>query len=328
VRKFFEAEKICVVRTDAIGDMVLTLPMCAAIHRVRPDAEICLIARRYVEPLLYKTPAADCVFYIDDYENGIREIFRREKFGATFFPRPRFDEIKAAFMARVPLRVGSGYRWYSIMLNRRIYDHRKKGKYHEAEYNVRQVSAVAGVELAVEVLSPRINPVAEEKVRRIIDKQNFRNGYIILHPGSRGSARDWSPEKFGRFAREIYENYKINSVITGVESESESCAAVHTECASSVNLCGRLDLYELIALAARSRLTAANSTGVLHIAAALGRPVVGLYPNTSHIGPRRWGPLTKNKIVLTPPRNADDPDDMSLIKVEEAVAAVGCLLNC
>ncbi|MFP4528537.1 MAG: glycosyltransferase family 9 protein [Candidatus Kapaibacterium sp.] len=324
---FRRAKRIAVVRTDAIGDMVLTLPMCAAIRRARPDAHIAIIARRYVAPLLYKTPAADEIIYTDDYENGVRGIFEGNKFDAAFFPRPRFDEIRSAFSAGVPLRVGSGFRWYSVMLNKRVYDHRKKGLLHEAEYNVRLVRVAAGDDdLPLEVVAPVVNPESLERVRKTISEYNLTNGYIIVHPGSRGSARDWSAENFGKFSHLMFTLHQINTIITGTADEAAQCAAATAENPAAINLCGRFDLYEMIALISEARMLAANSTGVLHIASAMNRPVAGLYPNTSHIGVRRWGPLGARAVTICPPPDAADPDDMSQIRPKDVAAAASRLL--
>src|SRR5258706_334629 len=107
--------------------------------------------------------------------------------------------------------------------------------------------------------------------------------FIVVHPASGGSAHEWSAKSFGRAAAEIERVSGRRILITGIESEIEQCLRTELECAGAVNLCGRLSLEELIAVVERCDLLLANSTGVLHVAAALGRPVVGLYPNTPHL---------------------------------------------
>src|SRR3989339_741781 len=77
-------QKICVIRTDRLGDMVLTLPMCKALKENCVESEITLIARRYVEPLLENCTVIDRIFYIDDYKNGIKEIFKNNKFDVYY----------------------------------------------------------------------------------------------------------------------------------------------------------------------------------------------------------------------------------------------------
>lgn len=318
--------RIAIVRTDRLGDMILTMPMCAAIKDVFPNARVSMIARKYTISLIENSNVIDECLYIDDYENGINDIFKEKKFDAVFFPRPRFDECFAGFRAGIRLRAGSAYRLYSVFMNQRVKDHRKISKYHEAEYNTRLISAAIGREVETKLVKPYIDIEALEKTNRLlagigIDKSN---PIAIIHPGSGGSAKDWAPENFGLAANQVLTNKKCNVIITGTEQESESCRKVGKECPSAVNLCGRLNLEELIALVSEADVLAANSTGVLHIAAALDIPVVGLYPNTPHLSAKRWGPYSDKAIIVCPP-DVDDPekkDDMSLISVESVAEAI------
>jgi len=107
-------------------------------------------------------------------------------------------------------------------------------------------------------------------------------------------------------------------VITGVAGEFELCDNVNSVCTEAFNLCGKLSLPETIALISKAKLFISNSTGVLHIAAALGVPVIGLYPNTPHISRKRWGPLTEKSTIISPPQNSlsEYNDDMSQITVQ------------
>ena len=110
-------------------------------------------------------------------------------------------------------------------------------------------------------------------------------------------------------------------VITGTPEESSLCNAVSQNCSNSINLCGIFDLKQLIAIISNAKLLLVNSTGVLHIAAALDVPVLGLYPNSPHISAKRWGPYSKMSRIVSPPISNDKKlrDNMDLISVEEVV---------
>ena len=326
------ANRIAVVRTDRLGDMVLTLPMCLALKRSFPETEIILFASSYCEPLLANTYTVNKVIYADQDKEPLRKIFRREMIDIIFFPRPVFSEAMEAFRAGVKLRVGSGYRFYSFLFNRRIYEHRKKGKFHEAEYNVRIVEYLTGQKTCIELVKPYISPVALASVNNILENNNIVNNFpvVIVHPGSGGSAYKWKAENFGIIANILSANYKVHILITGTKDESEICGRAALECPSAVNLCGKLSLAEMIALISRSNMMIANSTGVLHIAAASGIKTVGLYPNTTHLSPVRWRPYSEDSICLTPEYGANDGnrDNMDLIKPEKvAEAAVKLLMT-
>ncbi|MBK9248159.1 MAG: glycosyltransferase family 9 protein [Ignavibacteria bacterium] len=318
------AKRIAVVRTDRLGDMVLTLPMCSALKHECPKATIILITRSYVASLLYRCSVIDEVVYADTIEE-VTDAIRTGNFDAIFFPRPQFSEYFAAFRARIPLRVGSGYRWYSFLINCKQYDHRKTADYHEAEFNTRLVSRALGKEVATQLVAPVVKPDSAIRIHELFAFHNISNlTPIVIHPGSGGSAVNWPAENFGKTAKRLHELTNRPIIITGIETETEICKIVYNNCPQAINLCGKLSLDDLIALLANASLLIANSTGVLHVAAALGTPVLGLYPNSPPMSAKRWGPFTQNSIVISPP-NGDD--SMSDISVESVALSALNLLN-
>lgn len=299
---------IAIVRTDRLGDMILTLPMIGAIRSVVPDARILLYTRRYVEPIVRSVPGIDEIIYCDDAHFDLRRSFRAQHIDAVFFPRPRGSEAWSAVMARIPRRIGSAYRWYSFLFTTRVRDHRSTAEHHEAEYNVRMIEAAFDL-APLPVALPMLRP---SSVSHVSDRP-----YFVVHPGSGGSARDWAPERFGEAARELAAQTGWQPVITGIASEQDVCDIVHRTCPSAINACGTRTLEEMMSVLASAEVVIANSTGVLHVAAALGTAVVGLYPRTPAMSQYRWGPYTGRAVVL----ESDGADDMSTIDVNAVVSA-------
>lgn len=323
-------KRIGIVRTDRIGDMILTLPMLTALKELNSAFEVSFVARKYVKPILDCIEILDEAFYVDDYRGGIREIFKNVHFDCLFFPHPVFNEAYHSFLSAVPLRVGSGYRWYSFLYNYRIYEHRKKSTKHEAEHNVYMINSIANTHFGVKLPSFRLNEESLAFVNNLLHQLfgTAETNFFIIHPGSGGSAYEWQAENFGRLAFAIAKNTGLACVITGIENERIKCQTANNYFQEAKNLCGKLNLSQFIALISKSKLLVANSTGALHLAAALDVPVVGLYPNTLHISAKRWGPLTKKSVIISPP-NIDKSllDDMSLIKVEDVAEKAIALLN-
>lgn len=320
------AKRIAVVRTDRLGDMVLTLPMCAALRQEIPDAEITLITRTYVAPLLYQSPVIDRIIYADTPKE-VSAAIRNTEIDMIFFPRPQFSEYLAAFRARIPYRVGSGYRWYSFLLTQKQYDHRKTAEYHEAEYNTRLIEGVLGRNVATRLVRPCLHPDSKIRIQNLLATHGIAGtAPIILHPGSGASAVDWPVEKFGDLACELLASTSHPIVITGISTERHLCESIVKKCPQAVNLCGELPLSDMIALLDRAALLIANSTGVLHVAAALGTPVVGLYPQSVPMSAARWGPYTDRANVLTPPLGDTLNDDMRMISVHDVAASARTLL--
>jgi ADP-heptose:LPS heptosyltransferase len=320
------AKKIAVVRTDRLGDVMLTLPLCAALQEHCPQAEVTFIARKYAAPLLKDSPVLHEALFVEDFTGVGNEfdklafIFLQEKFDVVFFPRMVLHEVGASFLSNIPLRVGSGYRWYSIFLNHKIKEHRHDAKFHEAEYNTRMLGHVLKKDIQTKLVEPEIDIESAEKLDDILLKNGILSydDFIVLHPGSGGSSRDWPTENFGKLAAILLKETGKKVILTGTESESSKCADVLKTCPEAINLCGKLQLDELLPLLLKASLFIGNSTGPLHIAASFETPVVGFYPNTPALSAKRWGPYSKNSLVLSP----DSGDNMATISVETAAGKI------
>lgn len=317
--KLKSARRIAIVRTDKLGDMVLTLPMLNAIKEFAPNALIDVIASSYTEVLLRDQYFINNYHFIDKTIGGINQIFNNNKYDVVFFPRPRFDEIFSAFKHRIPLRIGSAYRWYSFLLNHKVYEHRKTAEKNEAQYNVDLVNSVSGLSHKAKLITPVIPngvSISSEYTSQFADIAR-----IIIHPGGGGSAPKWSAEHFGQLAKLIIENDNCDVIITGTNEESSLAAEVLSITGHrAINLCGKLSLEQMMLLITQSKCLIANSTGVLHIAAALGIKVMGFYPNTPSMSSKRWGALTDKSVFLSPPpsNNPEESDDLNRISVELA----------
>jgi ADP-heptose:LPS heptosyltransferase len=323
------ARRIAVIRTDRIGDLVLTLPMFGVLRRQVPRAELHLVCREYAAPAAAGVDTVDQVHLVDREPGGLRALLVERQFDAAFLPRGRPAEAWDAVRAGVSLRVGSGYRWYSFLYNHRVYDHRSQARFHEAEYNTRLVASVLGEPVETLLQRPSLDRAAVARVGAVLTDLRVPDGarILVLHPGTGGSTREWPARCFGEMATRLLEGGRVDiALVTGTGGETGACRAVVEECAAARSLCGALSLPEMMALVARASLLVANSTGVLHLAAALGTPVVGLYPATPRsLSPQRWRPWTDRAVVLTPP--PEWGEDMGRIPVAGCVEAATTLLG-
>ena len=304
---------IAIFRTDRLGDMVLTLPMCVELRRRFPGARITLYTRSYAAPLVVATGVVDEIVCVDALTIPLHRDLRSRAIDVIFFPRPTQPEAWAALRAGIPRRIGTGYRWYSWMFTTRIGEHRSTAEHHEAEYNVRMIMhAFGGSQPTVELANPRPN-VDHEQVHNPIR--------IVIHPGSGGSAHDWPVDRFAELAARCHNELGAEIHVTGLASERALCDTILTACPAAIDHCGNHDLSYLLDVLANADIAVANSTGVLHVAAACGLRVVGLYPTSPAISQRRWGPYTDHAIVL----ESTPDDDMTSIIVDAALEAVRAL---
>jgi heptosyltransferase III len=308
-----EQRRILVVRTDRLGDVILTLPMVAELRDWYPDAFLAMMLNRYTGEIVRGNRSLDEIIWDapasgKETSSALLETIRARKFDTVFVvhPTPRLAWLAAR--AGIPERIGTGYRFYSFLFNRKVYEHRKDAQFHELEYNLHMLRALRP-EFSGNGVVPKydisIDPAADAAVRKHLGGVGADQPLIVLHPGSGGSAHDWPRTHFARLAGLVGGEKRYRLVVTGGAREEvlvrEIAAAGKTELAFA----GSLSLPELAALYAMARVVVGNSTGPLHLAAAVGTRVIGLYSQITAMSPARWGPYTERKRVFVPSRPVD-----------------------
>ncbi len=309
------AKSIAVVRTDRLGDMILTLPMFNILREINPNAKLSLIARSYTEPLFKGISQIDNYFLADN-KFEYSKVINENNFDVLFFPMMKFEEVLPAFKKKIKLRIGSGYRLYSSLLNYKIYHHRKEGKKNEAEYNLELISDITKANYSPKLISPIVHKPLPIRITEELKDCKF----IIIHPGGAGSAPRWNSDNFGKLAKLISEKFEYIIILSGSDSEKADCERVFKYGKNCfLNLCGQLNLDEMITLISKSEVLISNSTGVLHIAASFNKKILGFFPNSPAISQQRWGPICDKKMIITPEyANNIDMDNMDLITVDNA----------
>ncbi|MEJ5351949.1 MAG: glycosyltransferase family 9 protein [Melioribacteraceae bacterium] len=332
-------KNILIVRTDRIGDVVLTLPLCSIIKKYFPKSKISFLLRDYTSALAKNNPFIDEVIILKE-KKGKTLIWEnikllKNKFDVCIIAYPTFRLALILFLSKIKIRIGTGYRWYSFLFNKKVYEHRKDAKYHELEYNVHLLKKI-GIDENVNPLNIQfgLKPSIEstERVNELLKSKNIlsQKSIIILHPGSGGSSLDFPVNKMKELAKKISDELDVEILITGSKNEKELCQSLAVS-KKTKNIAGEFNLSELIALIDKCKLLIANSTGPIHIAAALGKFVIGFYPNIVTCSEERWGPYTNKRIIFKPKINCYDSTKenncMDTIEVEEVFEAVKKILN-
>jgi ADP-heptose:LPS heptosyltransferase len=215
------------------------------------------------------------------------------------FLKPFKHLMWAAFRARVPIRVATGYRWYSVLANRRIYEHRKDFSKHETAYNV---GMLAGLGLEPGIVSPPSLVLTDAE--RAGGQERLRSMpplRVVLHPGG-FAARRWRIEHYHSLVHELH-GKGVGVVLTGSQAEADMFNQHGNSDApfpaAVLNLMGQLSLRELMAVIAASHAVVSGATGPAHIAAACGVPNVSLFDPRRNNLPTRWQPLGRG-VVLRP----------------------------
>lgn len=335
--------KILIVRTDRIGDVVLTLPLAGVLKKYFPGSKISFLVRSYTKPIVENNPWIDEVITINQ-NNGKAEIFSnvrklRNRFDLAVIAYPTFRTSLILFLSGIKVRIGSGYRWYSFLFNKKVYEHRKKSDRHELEYNIRMLRTI-GIDESVDPGSVQFNLQTELKSRQIVDTALLSSAIdpskkiVIIHPGSGGSSVDLPFESMKKLIALMARELDVEILITGSSGEKELCESLVVN-RKTKNLAGLFQLPEMISLIDRADIMIANSTGPIHIAAALGKNVIGFYPKIDSCSDTRWGPYTLKKKIFTPGidcRNCtreqcEKLNCMSSINIEEVFDSVKLFLT-
>lgn len=335
---------ILIFRTDRIGDVVLTLPLASALRRQYPGERVLFCAQRYAAAIPRLCPDVDEV--VEIAERDVRNPFplarllRQRQVRLVLFAYPRPGLALAAALARVPLRVGTAYRWYAPLFTHRHHEHRRESVRHERDYNLSLLGALGSV--PEDFPAPRLVLDAAQRTagRRILEESGIAAGRVVLlHPGSGGSAKDWPMERMSALARDVMARHADVRVLFSASTEElPRVRALREGLDHRAHVLPRgLALTELAAVLAAVDCVVANSTGPLHMAAALGTPVLGLYPFQRECHPRRWGPLgTATRVLMPRPASdcaacaagrCDEHDAMERISVDEALTALEELLQ-
>ena len=196
---------------------------------------------------------------------------------------------------------------------------RTDGAVHAVDKNLLLAEAIGAKVKKVE-FPLYVNSQALENVLGVLG--NSSDKYIVVAPSSRWQSKQWPPEYFASLISKI----NIPVVITGSPSDMETAREItDAHPARTINLCGKTDLKELVALIAGSKAVVCNDSGPMHIAAALKRPVVSLFGPTDYekTGPYGWQNNTNLTVIRASipcspcfKRKCNDPVCMEKISVE------------
>jgi heptosyltransferase-3 len=304
---------LLVVRTDRLGDMIVTTPLFSAIKAALPTCRLTVLASAAGAPAARAHPAVDAV-EVDPFEakgSGWRGTLplarrlRRLRCDAAVVVHSKHRLALAVWLAGIPIRVGPGQRGYSLLYNRPVVqDHRTPPIRHETAHCMDLLRPLGFAPGAASRPAWTVAPADALAVARLLAERGVgaERAIVTIHPGHGGSALNWTPQRYAELADCLASERAVVIAVTGTASEAELvgrvCAAMHTP---ALDLAGQLSLTQLAALIARSVLYVGSSTGPSHLAAAVGTPVVAVYCPLAECVPERWRPQSDTCTVLVPP---------------------------
>jgi len=300
--------KILLTRTDRIGDVVLSTPAIKAVREKYPDAHIAFMVRPYAKDIVESNPYLDEVIVYDKYGrhgNILRTVFfalglRKKKFDLAIMLHPTNRAHLISWLAGIPRRIGYD-RKCAFFLTEKMPHEKQKGEKHELEYALDMLLAI-GVEAKEKELFVPIKANDAKKVDDIFSESHIGNKVpvVAVNPGASCRSKRWPPERFAQVCEKLAENEKARIVIVSDKANESSAERVASFMRHEpVNLAGETTVGELAALLSRASLFISNDSGPVHIACAVGTPVISIFGRKdAGLSPRRWGPTAEKSATL------------------------------
>lgn len=304
-----EGKRVIISRTDSIGDVMLTLPMCAWLKEQYPTVEILFLGKGYTRAIVESYPKVDQFIDWNDFLNQPKteksQNFRDLNADVIIHVFPNKEIASLAKKVRVPMRVGTSHRSYHLLTcTHRLNFTRKKSDLHEAQLNFELLKPFGVKELPS--LDEVIKSTTFLKIPKVDLPKEFSSlkDYTILHPKSQGSAKEWPFEKYVSLTNELISKGKT-VVFTGTEEEGKKFRKELPESDNVIDTTGKLSLEQLMVLIHGAKNLVACSTGPLHISGFYGVNTIGLFSPKRPIHPGRWKALGENVKTLVFDENCE-----------------------
>jgi len=292
-------KRLIISRTDNLGDVILTLPMAGYLKSMIPDLKITFIGKKYTEPVISRCAFVD---HFLDREEVVKDPHKLAMVRADtiIFVFPDKELAKVAKAAQIKRRVSTAHRWYNWLYCNHLVDFsRVRSNLHESQLNFKLLKPF---KLDRDVSTNEMIPFYGLGDSEFDFSQVFKNDKfnLIIHPKSKGHGREWGLENYSQLMSELPED-KFSVFLTGLKEEEgliKNEFPKLLDLPGVTNMMGKLTLAELNSFIGQADGLVASSTGVLHLASALGKYTVGLFPPIKPLHPGRWGPIGKNATYL------------------------------
>jgi heptosyltransferase-2 len=336
---FDKVDRILVRAVNWVGDTILTYPAVQRLKTRFPKAHLAIFVRDHLADLWKTFPYVDEVIAFqqkrgwDGFSEDLRLGFSlaKKKFDvAVIFPRS-FRSAYQLYLARIPIRLGYRDEWRSLFLTHGVPRTEDLLRVHRIHYYQRLIDAL-GLDERLE--APRIYLRDEDRnwARERLNKLGLLDGrpLIGMNPGATyGLAKCWYPDRFGELARRLEQKWKASVLLFGRPDEGLMTQEILKHLGEGgIDLTGKTDLLQLAAVLEHCRLLITNDTGTMHVAAAVGTPVVAIFGPTDPKTTGPWGEghaIVKKEVDCSPCLKRVCPTDhacMKKVTVDEVEALI------
>jgi heptosyltransferase-2 len=332
-----EIKKILVRSTNWIGDAVMTTPALEAIRTTFPRAEIVVVANPMVAQLFTPHPWCDRVIVYDrkSEHKGLAGLWRfaghlkEQHFDLAILLQKAFEAALLIFLAGVPERIGFSTDGRGFLLTRRTPLTAELRRQHHSRHYLQMLQQF-GITGGSGDLLLEVSHVEQKWAKERLGSGSF----FAINPGAAyGSAKRWIPERFAEVGDSLARQYGVKIVLTGGPGEMEIGRDIESFMLEKpLNLIGRTSVRQMMAVINRCRLMVTNDSGPMHVAAALGVPIVAIFGPTDHTTTYPWAKqyrIVRKDLECAPCLKRQCPTDhrcMKEITTEDVLRAARQLL--
>ncbi len=304
-------KRILVVRTDRIGDVILSTPVLKALRKNYPSAFISVMISPYTKDVVEGNPYIDEVIIYDKdnkHKSWRRSIefarrLKKRDFDLALILHPTNRVHIVTFLAGIPRRVGYNHK-LGFLLTDKIKHTKQSGLKHETEYTLDLLKPL-GITASDNKLFIPLKDDAEEWARAFLKNEGLDRGNKILaiNPGASCVSKIWPVERFAEAADRLIEENHFKVIIVGGLTDLSIAQSVISRMRNPiVDLAGKTTISQLASLIKRCSIFISNDSGPVHIASAVGTPVISIFGRSQKgLGPLRWAPVGKTSVFLHKP---------------------------
>lgn len=333
-----KVNRILVIRTDRIGDLILSTPSLTALRARFPKAHISFMVNSYTKDLVVGAPMINEVIAYDSKISLLGKLrliidLRRSRFDLAVILYSTFWSCLVAFLSGALFRIGYRERGGGFLLTTPIPPKKGNAVVHEVE-NTLDIVRVIGADTEDKELYICITEQGKRYAKTFFKEKGIssQDKIVAIHPGARQGYIRWQKEGFAEVADNLIEKYYFKILLIGDDSEKYLVEDLLRMIRNKKEVIPARDttLTQLVSLLKRCNLFIGNSTGPMHLAAALKVPVVAIFgcihPLDSY---KKWGPWGDGHIVVSKnlncpechPSDCNTFDCMRLITSKEVLEA-------
>jgi len=286
--------KILIRATNWVGDAIMALPALRVMRLRFPEAQITILARPYVAAIYKHQQVCDSMMFVDD-QNDIKKDtlneLRAQKFDLALLLQNAFEAAWLAWRAAIPERIGYARDGRSLLLTKAV-PVPKPGEIppHEQYYYLELLRRAGWLDSLPNesFISLRVPEENRQSAADFLLSAGARQNKLRIAIGagaSYGSAKCWPPDRFAELANRLQAQSDADVILFGTPAESAVSSAIAAGMGHPpVNLTGKTSIADLPALLSQCHLFIGNDSGAMHVAAAVGLPVVAVFGPTDPFG--------------------------------------------